>query len=735
MTSEARPSDAQPRAHEADQALFGYDGGHRLLAASTPFDAETLALLNRLTDGTGAEATAGFDGYLSGYPLPQGRYALTRTWRAHEATRPGAVWTHVLIVEAKTLTALRNPNSIASLLRRPTPDHDLDLYTYPVILQGSEGAGTAAPFSRDWRPVVSALYAEDGPAVWLTADEAAFIEPEVLRLWWWQWPALRRQTAFCLGATSRRRTGSREFDLLVVPYSRRLSAKADFGPPPTDVTPAGTLITADVEGKMPESFRSFVYFCGAETQRRTAAALLSDVWMVADDPSLEPKAAQALLAQRISESFPDPASMRRLKRILISPDKRLPARWEKSDSLALLVGTSFASTISAHDIDAEDLLEAAVDSPELLLRAAAGDIGDQQQISGTAASALPQHARAALAQHSSPSWLPEIVHLGGDVGASVLVAVPQEDHEAWGRAFWALDAEQLSTTSREYERTLRHHTVGGQAPGPNLVRETATLGWLAAYAHSPREGIRWLAETHTNKALRTASLDDLAAELKAENAHLHSHWRAAISDGPLLQALLQNARKRSSEGAASLLFLADPTTEEMRAGGLTPWVKLQERDIEGPHAAHLLRITPGGTLAAKELGLLSRAFGIAWAACARSDWLTWEALGDYPANLGFGADWDRALRLSHTFARTVLAKQDATTAAHILDGVRRSSPAAAIQLADELAWLTPSERRRSELHSEPSPTVSRKSGKGTKKQGSKNPIDQARELAADWWPW
>src|SRR5262249_10651964 len=87
-----------------DQALHGYEDGHRLLAGSRPLprDAERTMLV--LSDLSGSGSIDGFESYLTGYALPSaGAYALARTWVALEMPRPGCVWTHTLLLDLDVL--------------------------------------------------------------------------------------------------------------------------------------------------------------------------------------------------------------------------------------------------------------------------------------------------------------------------------------------------------------------------------------------------------------------------------------------------------------------------------------------------------------------------------------------------------------------------------------------------------------------------------------------------------
>ncbi|MGN1157270.1 MAG: hypothetical protein ACI4TK_13935 [Agathobacter sp.] len=104
---------------EIQQALWGYSGGHHLLASSVPLSNQSIKVLGPLTDLSGSEMVNSFDGYLTGCPLESGKYyALSKTWYANEMNRPGCVWTHTLLLDYSSIPDLRAID-IESLFQRP----------------------------------------------------------------------------------------------------------------------------------------------------------------------------------------------------------------------------------------------------------------------------------------------------------------------------------------------------------------------------------------------------------------------------------------------------------------------------------------------------------------------------------------------------------------------------------------------------------------------------------------
>ena len=84
-----------------EQQLYGYRDGHRLLASSAELDETLVWELVRATDRPSVPETELQEGITFGFAVSQELYALCRTWAANEVSRPGAVWTHVLLINPK----------------------------------------------------------------------------------------------------------------------------------------------------------------------------------------------------------------------------------------------------------------------------------------------------------------------------------------------------------------------------------------------------------------------------------------------------------------------------------------------------------------------------------------------------------------------------------------------------------------------------------------------------------
>ena len=169
------------------QTLHGYDGGHRLLAASTSLPAEGTHLMLVMSDLAGARQGRGFDEYLTGYPLKgSDYYALGRTWLAPEMPRPGCVWTHTLLIPSRSLADLDGPR-LSRAHRRPKGALDTTPYQQPLALSGKPRL-QASVDPREARAFIEALYEFPRYSVWISGTDSASYEGLVLALWTQQWP-------------------------------------------------------------------------------------------------------------------------------------------------------------------------------------------------------------------------------------------------------------------------------------------------------------------------------------------------------------------------------------------------------------------------------------------------------------------------------------------------------------------------------------------------------------------
>jgi hypothetical protein len=651
-----------PATQLVHQALFGYSGGHRLLEASTALDPAVEGLLARLSDDTGAVAVRGFDGYLSGYPLPGDLYALSRTWAAVEARRPGAVWTHVLLLNAEQLSGARLDTH--NVFRRPAHGAPPTGYRNPVALRQRAHVDAATADYGRWSPVIESLFAEQPQPAWLTSPTSATAEQVVLRLWWWQWPALRRRFSFCLGAAGPRSGWWGEFQLLVVPPSLSRTAALDLGPEPTEVSRVGKAVAEDL-GRDESPLGRFCRFAGAESADMSTVSLLVNVWIETTGAS-KASAASCFdrLARRVAARHPDPREMRRLKRLLIMPDGHLPAAWTDRQVARALAGHPLGLATAAVDVDVDRLIHSVAKAPEDLLRLL--DAADSGSSRGTVTDALASAARELFFGQATPNWLSKVAAGNPQLAAKLLTRDVGHARMAWAAAFWDLDP---TTQDGIWEAATAKES----------------LVWLAV--HNDAGGLRLLERCLVGVSESEEVLASFISELTAWPTVL-GRWIGTVR-GQAASAAVRLAGSLPALERLLLLALVDPSDHVVVAARFAPWRGLgNELRGSGPAAAHLVVLTPAERPSKSDILLASRAFAVAWASLAAGDTLVWQELKSFPVTLGRDEDWDHARRLSRAFAARVLdwdriaASRSAAEIA--LAAARRESLPASEQLLHEM---------------------------------------------------
>jgi len=203
-----------------DQAIFGYSGGHRLLASSRSMTSEERFVLLRYTDRSSDNAKLPRSGYLTGIPLPTNKvYALVRTWPAPEMDRPGAVWSHVLFIKLADLAAITHLKVLDSLFIRPRLPESLsgDLSPLTVTFPAKK-KGLPESFNHQMAAsVLVSVYRETGGPAYIAREKGQDIDQLALAIWSQQWPKLRREFSFCTFGEQSRSSSKDEFDLLAGP--------------------------------------------------------------------------------------------------------------------------------------------------------------------------------------------------------------------------------------------------------------------------------------------------------------------------------------------------------------------------------------------------------------------------------------------------------------------------------------------------------------------------------------
>lgn len=198
-----------------DQQIHGYQNGHKLLSSSVSLDKRDQELINRLSDVSGPLGPGEtFDPYLTGYPLPSGRFVFARTWLDLNARRAGCVLTRSLIVDSNDWTVVA-PASLLHLLTPPTLDHVASVQVTP----GSVAEPLPVVQIAGAQALIEALFLERQQPIVCFGDAQG--EVVALRVVQSLWPGRRQSFSFCTLSLQPRSIEGRPFDLLFAPKQAR----------------------------------------------------------------------------------------------------------------------------------------------------------------------------------------------------------------------------------------------------------------------------------------------------------------------------------------------------------------------------------------------------------------------------------------------------------------------------------------------------------------------------------
>jgi hypothetical protein len=296
-----------------DQALFGYDGGHRLLASSLPLGPDA-PLLTELSDVVPGAIFGNGDGYWTGLPLPSlKKYALLRTWPAPEMSRPGCVWTHALLLDPKILELFEDLSILQSMASRPKNMLDMERYKHTIEIPPTNHS--ASHYHSDEALIsdlILKLYGQK-EAIIKTAVPGELVEP-LFAVWSQQWPRLRRnfkfQTALTRSAAS---TSSVRMDITTT-----LASSAEVSNVAPERPEWVCAAQQDVYDGHRGPLRSFLRKYGSDVKRQKASFRPLVQLSLLDQKSTTDVSGKVLLI--LEKSFPSVEDAKRLKEDLINGD-------------------------------------------------------------------------------------------------------------------------------------------------------------------------------------------------------------------------------------------------------------------------------------------------------------------------------------------------------------------------------------------------------------------------------
>jgi hypothetical protein len=367
--------------------------------------------------------------------------------------------------------------------------------------------------------------------------------------------------------------------------------------------------------------------------------------------------------------------MRRYKRLLVSPDDRLPANWKAADSLRALVETNLADCMLAEDLDTKAMISAAIAVPEVAVAVAASRPRHRSASRNTVRDLLPAAMTAAIHEAASADWLDLLSREIPTLAGELLVSSFREEHAAWGEQFWRLEAEDRKTLIRAVTESETQ-----QATLP------LSLVWILVYSPDFSFAKGGLSST-SNLHGSADALNALVDELKHVDGERLHRWYGTLGDSDSVRAALALVPHLDRDASAVLLEILDPGSRLLREVALRPWRSLGDRPIRAVAAAHLFQLMPSDRPAKTDILVAGRAFAAVWGSVAREEGLTWESLGRSRPTQSHSTS-ERVASLSVSFASRLLSWEEKRSSASAVTlavkAVRHDDRDAAAQLVAAL---------------------------------------------------
>jgi hypothetical protein len=610
------------------QAVFGYDHGHRLLGGSFDLAPGQTRLLREISDARFSSQT---ERYVAVLPLPEARLvAAVATWPAPEAPRIGSVWGHVLMIEASQLTVIRDLTVLLAAFRRPTAG-TLAGYMVPLDLS------SVAPRTKvDWPPVaevervVVAAYATDNPVA-LRVHEPQRYEEVLFSLWSHQWPALRQHFSF----RTRGEAVGASIERFSLQLAERISPQASSFLPTevADEQPWVSAIAQNLRSSGCDTERFLWRYGSVDSPRRSQVPLMFEV----DRLIGSARSAEEVVAL-VADRYPRASQMGELKQSLLGRRLGSDAIWPASEAKRLRLALGVSGAVDLDRLEVWPRLQELVD----------GDHTQLAEVANAIPSKLVDAAAKALGERVNASQAGALLDAQPRLGGALL-----------------RERADLLTDPRMWKRSENRETLikaARRAPAADAVVVAALLA-------GDREAARRLLDQRAPLSVRF--LNRLAArtadgDVTPQRAR---EWLAA-ADAAIPWAELNWGRVKP-ETFDMLLSAFGPGGVVQRAPAQHLLTVKRGADIDGTWAATLVlaALNRGGSDTRRELwrrGFPPVHLALAEERLPRSLW------GLLDANLPDRGNGDRCERLRRAFAESI--KSDRWSIEAVDETVARAGP-------------------------------------------------------------
>ena len=618
------------------QAIHGYRDGHRLLGSSVALGSDAARSMLVLSDMSGPSMQAGFNEYLTGYPLSSTDFfVLAKTWYAPEMQRPGCVWTHSLLIARSEITQV-TAGRLLREFRRPQLE-GVELVTAAPIVIDDDPCGDSQSAGFEDRAIagamIGAVFGQARPVV-VVADTASQFEAVFLRLWEEMWPAERARFSFCSGALMPRSNAGALLDLQAVPRAipasqfRKSSGAAlflDLRAPSEPAAWVESLLDSAARGDA--TFRTWLEMAAGDDAGRYVVPSLAPIFEQWHAPN---SSAQSVLPSVVGATLDASVRRRLIAMVFDRADNEDGAtrRRELLQDLCVHRDSDLAPVAATLEGEARRLFdESRADGTALVLSLLGADLTAVGE----------QLLRAAVL------WLePTDLQAFGDAQAAFLPTIVGAN-------------PQLACSSVLWNR------VGGRSA--EVLSQLGSMNLGEAERGAVVDAILSSGCDVSVDALigfggKTAVFRGLTA-LSSGQIPLSWHWRSAVSkqSGIVLEWLETISRPSPRDLELGSRFLTPKSTQ-------TRLAKVWGAGTAGRSPLSPRTAAFGLTLAFWEGVATSSLLGACFqptydaAGSSRLEYEEWDWLLDYAPSISWYRDWDKCERLAAAVAR-LFEKQDA----------------------------------------------------------------------------
>ncbi|TFC99408.1 hypothetical protein E3T28_09250 [Cryobacterium sinapicolor] len=598
-----------------------------------------------------------FDGrsrsYLSVFPLPSAKMqAFVRTWPAGNWMRPGAVWSHVVLVGWADLALIEDFRDLLELNRprRVEDDNDIERFAATCARELTlnmsprpDPSGISGEHSVDPVSLASAVYSSSR-TVSVVSNVPENEEEVLLELFAQQWSRLRRSFAF------RTRYRSSEtavrFDVEVVEKGDRVEADPV-------IRDWAKSLADDLNGRRP-ALRKFLHTYGAESRRgrRDMSVLVR---------AQETLASRGAILEAVSSlffEFPLPNQMRRLKGDIL----RESGSFDVPEAVRLALAIRFSEHLDLGELEVGSRFVRLILSGSVPAEALDAEFG-------TDLTAVPESqiepVLAEIADHLDVDSVVRFATLHQDLGLLVVARRPAFlfNPDVWealeGESVGDVFASLAAAVQDEILESLLH---GGSVDALTLACSASPEAWWRLVDLVSRSGIPAAQIVASAQVLRD-TLQRIGLASLSGKISLGTNPRYALT--VLLSAPLHAGLWRRVNARDWLKALSSCQSGELR--GAPNWV--HERLL----AVSLVAAIQSGEIALRKRGW-QNTFAPLHDALGNEyfDSEAWEVLG---AALPSGPTWDRCYRLRRG-AVTEIRRDEwgATSTSELIRGAGRQAP-------------------------------------------------------------